>query len=43
MLTFIKANGVYLGFWLVMAVLGLVGTYWAVRWGIVDAVKSLDR
>ena len=25
MLTFIKAHGVYIGFWVVMAVLGLVG------------------
>lgn len=43
MLTFIKAHGVYIGFWVVMAVLGLVGVYWAVRLGIVDALQSLDR
>lgn len=43
MLTFITANGVYVGFWLLMLVVGLVGVYWSVRWGIVDAIQSLDR
>lgn len=43
MLRFIKANGVYVGFWLGMSVLGLVGMYWAVRWGVIDALRVLDR
>lgn len=43
MLTFIKTNGVYIGFWLVMLAVGLVGVYFAVKWGVYDAVKTLDR
>ena len=36
---FIKANGVYVGFWLVLFALGLVGVYWAVRLGMIDAIR----
>lgn len=43
MLTFIKANGVYVGFWLVLFVLGLGGVYLAVFWGVVNALKFLDK
>ena len=42
MLTFIKANGVYIGFWLFMLVVGLVGLYFAVKWGVRDAIQGLD-
>ena len=43
MLTFIKAYGVYIGFWLVMGLLGLVGMYWAVRLGVMDAIRLSQR
>lgn len=43
MLRFIKANGVYVGFWLAMSGLWLAGMYWAVRLGIIDALRVLDR
>ena len=39
MLTFIKVNGVYIGFWLVMGVLGLIGVYYAVFRAVLDAIR----
>ncbi len=39
MLTFIKVHGVYIGFWLVMGVLGLVGVYYAVLYGVLEAIR----
>ena len=43
MLTFIKANATYMGFWLVLSGLGLVGVYFAVKWAVIDALRFLDR
>lgn len=43
MLKFIKTNGIYIGFWVLLSTLGLVGVYWAVRWAIIDATRYLDR
>ncbi len=40
MLTFIKVHGVYIGFWLVMLVLGVVGVYWAVFLAVTDAIRK---
>ena len=43
MLTRIKANGVYLGFWLVMGALFLVGEYWVIRWAMIDAIRIATK
>ena len=43
MLTFIKANGVYMAFWLVLFVCGLVGVFFAVKWGVIAALTALDK
>lgn len=40
MLTFIKVHGVYMAFWIIMGVLGLVGVYWAVYLAITDALRN---
>ena len=39
MKAFIQAHGVYLGFWVLMWALSLVGAYWAVRWAVLDAIR----
>lgn len=43
MLTFIKTNGVYLGFWILMAVVAEFGMYWAVRLALIDALTILNK
>ena len=39
MLTFIKTSGVYVGFWLLMWLLSMVGVYYAVRQAVIDAIR----
>ncbi len=43
MLTFIKVNGAYIGFWLVMGGVFLVGEYWVVRWAMIDAIRIATK
>ena len=43
MMTFIRINSGYLCFWLVMGLLFLIGGYWAVRLGVIDAIRISQR
>lgn len=40
MLAFIKANGVYVGFWVLMSALGLLGVYYAVYFAVLAAIRD---
>ncbi len=43
MLTFIKVNGAYIAFWVVMGVAFVLGVRWAVFHGVLDAINAANK